>query len=139
MENYANQPGVSAFIESFFNALLSSTDYEALRDAPFANGSNVSNLFSYINMDEVGKALLQLKAMDQTGVNTFMSNGLQWVNAVVMRNEKGFVDSDARELAHLYVNLLALLAGAPTTFMKIGALTMFTTAPDVIKTWTEGR
>lgn len=135
MENYATQPGVSQFILGFFNALLKSKDYDNLKEAPFANAANIENLYAYINMDEVGKALLQLKAMDESGRMTFMSNGLQWVNATVGANEKGFTGSDAKELAHLYVNLLALLAAAPTTFMKIGALTMFTTAPDAVKSW----
>ena len=135
METLANQPGMSPFIQGFFDALRASKDYDNLKEAPFSNSANQGNLFSYINMDEVGKALLQLKAMDPSGVNTFMSNGLEWVNATVGRNEKGFVDGDVREMAHLYVNLLALLAGAPTTFMKIGALMMFTTAPGTIKTW----
>lgn len=135
MENYANQPGVSPFILGFFNALLTSKEYEELKEAPFANAANIENLYAYINMDVVGKALLQLKAMDESGRMTFMSNGLQWVNATVGANEKGFTGTDAKELAHIYVNLLALLAIAPTTFMKIGALTMLTTAPDSVKTW----
>lgn len=135
MENYANQPGVSEFILRFFNSLMESKDYAALKEAPFAEGGDIENLYSYINMDEVGKALLQLKAMDDRGRMTFMSNGLQWVNATVGANDSGFTGGDPKELAHLYVNLLALLAGAPTTFMKIGALTMFSTAPGVVRTW----
>ena len=135
MENYANQPGVSPFINGFFTALLSSKDYAALKEAPFSAPDKISDLYAYLNMDEIGKAMLQLKGMDKSEVMTFLSNGLQWVNATVGANEKGFTGKDAKELAHLYVNLLGLLAVAPTTFMKIGALTMLTTAPDVVRTW----
>lgn len=126
---------LSSFIKNFFDELKSSKDYRSLVDQPFSDKNERDNLYSYLNMDVIGKNLIILKQGDKAFVNTFMSNGLEWVNATVMRNEKEVVNGNPRELAHLYVNILALLACAPTVFMKIGALTMFSTAPSVVKTW----
>lgn len=127
--------GMSDFIKNFFSDLTASKDFASLKDAPFASPEARSNLFAYLNMGVIEAYLRKLKAQTLGEVDTFMSNGLQWVNGTVSRNENVVKDADARELIHLYVNLLALLAGAPTIFMKIGALTMYSIAPDSTANW----
>lgn len=126
--------GESEFIKSFFDALKGSPDYETLKEKPFVEPDGRSNLLNYLNMGVVEKFLRHLQQNPET-VNTFMSNGLEWVNGNVAFNENGVSYMDAKELVHLYVNLLALLAGAPTVFMKIGALTMYSMAPETVKNW----
>lgn len=133
--NDAGKVELSSFIVNFFESLEQDSNYASLLEQPFKNAENRNNLFCYLNMDVIGAYLLKLKAMDSAGVNTFMSNGLEWVNKTVAANQDGVKDGDARQLVYRYVNLLALLAGAPTIFMKIGALTMFSTALDTVKDW----
>ena len=136
MENTnENKVEQSSFIEDFFNTLESSGSYSTLVEQPFANSMNQNNLFTYLNMEEVENALRTLSSRPHSEVNKFMSDGLKWVNETVGRNQDKFVDGDAKALAHRYVNLLAVLAGAPTIFLKIGALTMYSTAPGTVKTW----
>lgn len=139
MENTALDPriieGQSDFIKGFFNDLKESPDYAKLKEQPFANPEARQQLFNYLNMDIIGSYLRKLKAGDEAFINTFMSNGLEWVNGVAAFYAEGVGEADGKELAHLYVNLLALLAGAPTVFMKIGALTMYSIAPDTMTNW----
>lgn len=139
MENTAIDPriteGLSDFIKSFFDELKASPEYAALKEQPFASEDSRTNLFNYLNMDVIEKYLRLLKAKTPSEVDTFMSNGLEWVNGNVAYNENGVTYCDAKELVHLYVNLLALLAGAPTIFMKIGALTMYSIAPTTTRSW----
>lgn len=139
METTAIDPriinGESEFIREFFDDLKSSPDYTKLKDQPFAGPGARVQLFNYLNMEVIDKYLRNLKAGDLSFVNTFMSNGLEWVNGMAEYYAEGVGDADGKELAHLYVNLLALLAGAPTIFMKIGALTMYSIAPDTTKNW----
>lgn len=127
--------GESDFIRSFFKELKDSPDYARLKEAPFAGGDSRLRLFNYLDMEVIEKYLRELKAGDISFVNTFMSNGLEWVNGMAEYYAEGVGTADGKELAHLYVNLLALLAGAPTIFMKIGALTMYSIAPDTMKNW----
>lgn len=136
MENtQENKVEQSSFINDFFKALESSSVYTTLVEQPFANSMNQNNLFTYLNMDVVEDTLRALSAKPHSEINKFMSDGLKWVNETVGRNQDKFVDGDAKALAHRYVNLLAVLAGAPTIFLKIGALTMYSTAPGTVKTW----
>lgn len=139
METQAIDPrilnGESEFIRNFFTELKNSPDYGKLREQPFEAPEARLQLFNYLNMEVIDKYLRQLKANDISFVNTFMSNGLEWVNGMAEYYAEGVGDADGKELAHLYVNLLALLAGAPTIFMKIGALTMYSIAPDTTKNW----
>ena len=139
METQAIDPriinGESEFIRNFFTELKNSPDYAKLREQPFGAPEARLQLFNYLNMEVIEKYLRQLKANDISFVNTFMSNGLEWVNGMAEYYAEGVGDADGKELAHLYVNLLALLAGAPTIFMKIGALTMYSIAPDTTKNW----
>lgn len=127
--------GESEFIKRFFEELRHSPEFGQLKEQPFASEEARLNLYNYLNMGVIEKYLRLLKQGSGGEVNTFMSNGLEWVNGNVAFNEGGVTYMDAKELVHLYVNLLALLAGAPTIFMKIGALTMFSTAPDTTKDW----
>lgn len=127
--------GLSDFIKSFFNELKQSPDYETLKEQPFKEGGSRNELMNYLNMEVIEKYLRQLKGMSLEENDTFMSNGLEWVNGNVSFNEGGVKYTDGKELVHLYVNLLALLAGAPTVFMKIGALTMYSIAPETTKNW----
>ena len=127
--------GESEFIRDFFAELKGSPDYAKLKEQPFSGGTARLQLFNYLNMEVIEKFLRRLKAGDAGFVNTFMSNGLEWVNGMAEFYAEGVGAADGRELAHLYVNLLALLAGAPTIFMKIGALTMYSIAPDTTKNW----
>lgn len=127
--------GESEFIRSFFGELKASPDYAKLKEQPFTGAETRMQLFNYLNMAVIEKYLRQLKANDLSFVNTFMSNGLEWVNGMAEYYADGVGDDDGKELAHLYVNLLCLLAGAPTIFMKIGALTMYSIAPDSMKNW----
>ena len=127
--------GESEFIRSFFAELQASPDYEKLKEQPFANAEARQQLFNYLNMEVIDKYLRNLKSGDTAFVNTFMSNGLEWVNGMAEQYAQGVGTEDGKKLAHLYVNLLALLAGAPTIFMKIGALTMYSIAPDTTKNW----
>lgn len=127
--------GLSDFIKSFFTDLKESPEYEKLKEAPFAGGNSRYELINYLNMTVIEKYLRELKAKSLAEVDTFMSNGLEWVNGNVAFNENGVTYTDAKELVHLYVNLLALLSGAPTVFMKIGALTMLSLSPDTTKNW----
>lgn len=139
METSAIDPriveGQSEFIKKFFKELKESPDYEKLKEQPFTSEEARCNLFNYLNMEIIEKYLRELKAMGMGEINTFMSNGLEWVNGNVAFNENGVKYMDGKELVHLYVNLLALLAGAPTIFMKIGALTMYSISPDTTKSW----
>lgn len=139
MENTGIDPriiaGESDFIKSFFKDLKENDAYPVLKEQPFASEEARTNLFSYLNMEVIEKYLRQLKAQSLGEVDTFMSNGLEWVNGNVAYNENGVKQGDAKELIHLYVNLLALLAGAPTVFMKVGALTMYSIAPQTTGTW----
>ena len=127
--------GESEFIRSFFADLQSSPDYDKLKEQPFASPEGRLQLFNYLNMEVIEKYLRNLKANDIGFVNTFMSNGLEWVNGMAEFYAEGVGAEDGKKLVHLYVNLLALLAGAPTIFMKIGALTMYSIAPDTTKNW----
>lgn len=127
--------GESEFIRSFFKELKDSPNYAKLKDQPYSDATSRLQLFNYLDMEVIEKYLRQLKANDLSFVNTFMSNGLEWVNGMAEYYAEGVGDADGKELTHLYVNLLALLAGAPTIFMKIGALTMFSIAPDTTKNW----
>ena len=127
--------GESEFIRKFFDDLKGSPDYAKLKDAPFTSAENRLQLFSYLNMDVIEKYLRQLQTSNIGFINTFMSNGLEWVNGMAAFYAEGVGDADGKELAHLYVNLLALLSGAPTIFMKIGALTMYSISPDTTKNW----
>lgn len=127
--------GESEFIRSFFTELKNSSDYARLKEQPYSGAEARLQLFNYLDMGVIEKYLRQLKAADMAFVNTFMSNGLEWVNGMAEYYAEGVGAADGKELAHLYVNLLALLAGAPTIFMKIGALTMYSIAPDTIKNW----
>ena len=127
--------GESDFIRSFFDALKASPDYPKLKEQPYTGATARLQLFNYLDMEVIEKYLRQLKANDLSFVNTFMSNGLEWVNGMAEYYAEGTGDADGKELAHLYVNLLALLAGAPTIFMKIGALTMYSIAPDATQNW----
>ena len=140
MENTAIDPrinaGMSDFIKAFFADLKNSADYEKLKEQPFSSENARVNLVNYLNMPLIEEYLRKLKAQTPAEVNTFMSNGLEWVNGNVAFNEEGVKYMDAKELVHYYVNLLALLAGAPTIFMKIGALTMYSLAPETTKGWT---
>lgn len=140
MENTAIDPRISAgmsdFIKAFFADLKQSADYEKLKEQPFSSENARVNLVNYLNMPLIEEYLRKLKAQTPAEVNTFMSNGLEWVNGNVAFNEEGVKYMDAKELVHYYVNLLALLAGAPTIFMKIGALTMYSLAPETTKGWT---
>lgn len=139
MENTAIDPriinGESEFIRSFFSALKTSPDYEKLKEQPFASADARAALFNYLNLEVIETYLRQLKAGGIAEVNTFMSNGLEWVNGMAEYYAEGVGEADGKELSHLYVNLLALLAGAPTIFMKIGALTMYSIAPQTIANW----
>lgn len=136
MENKAiNEVEISSFIQNFFKALESDTNYSMLLDQPFSCAEQQTNLYAYLNMPLIENTLRSLKSEAVSEIDTFMSNGLEWVNRMVADNANGLPVDVAKPLAHRYVNLLALLAGAPTIFMKIGALTMFATAPDVVKTW----
>lgn len=139
MENTAIDPriinGESEFIRGFFDELKGSPEYEKLKEQPFQGGNSRLQLFNYLNMEVIDKYLRNLKAGDAAFVNTFMSNGLEWVNGMAEYYAEGVGDADGKELAHFYVNLLALLAGAPTIFMKVGALTMYSIAPDTMKNW----
>lgn len=127
--------GESEFIRSFFKELKDSPNYAKLKDQPYSDATGRLQLFNYLDMEVIEKYLRQLKANDLSFVNTFMSNGLEWVNGMAEYYAEGVGDADGKELTHLYVNLLALLAGAPTIFMKIGALTMYSIAPDTTKNW----
>ena len=129
------QGGLSDFIKDFFNDLKISPDYAAQLERPFDSEDARTNLFSYLDMDVIGKYLLILKRQTPGEINTFMSNGLEWVNGTVSANENGVKEGNAKEAVHLYINLLALLVSAPTTFMKIGALTMYSIAADTTKNW----
>lgn len=139
MENTALDPriteGLSDLIKDFFSQLKASPEFETLKNQPFANDEARLNLFNYLNMGVIETFLRRLKGMSIGEVDTFMSNGLEWVNGNVSFNANGVTYCDAKELIHYYVNLLALLAGAPTIFMKIGALTMYSIAPDTTKNW----
>lgn len=139
METTALDPriieGESDFIAGFFKELKESPEYEKLKEQPFAGGTARLQLFNYLNMGLIEKYLRLLKENDMAFVNTFMSNGLEWVNGMAAYYAEGTGDADGKELTHLYVNLLALLAGAPTIFMKVGALTMYSIAPDTTKNW----
>lgn len=139
MENTAIDPriinGQSDFIKGFFKELKDSPDYSKLKEQPFASADARLQLFNYLNMEVIEKYLRNLKANDLGFINTFMSNGLEWVNGMAEFYAEGVGDADGKELAHLYVNLLALLAGAPTIFMKVGALTMYSIAPDTTRNW----
>lgn len=139
MENTAIDPriinGESEFIRSFFSALKTSPDYEKLKEQPFASADARVALFNYLNLEVIETYLRQLKAGGIAEVNTFMSNGLEWVNGMAEFYAEGVGEADGKELSHLYVNLLALLAGAPTIFMKIGALTMYSISPQTIANW----
>lgn len=139
METTAIDPriinGESEFIRNFFTELKDSPEYAKLKEQPFTGETARLQLFNYLNMGLIEKYLRQLKAGGETFVNTFMSNGLEWVNGMAEQYAEGVGDADGKELTHLYVNLLALLAGAPTIFMKIGALTMYSIAPDTTKNW----
>lgn len=127
--------GESDFIRSFFRELKDSPDYGKLKEQPYADATSRLQLFNYLDMEVIEKYLRQLKAGDLSFVNTFMSNGLEWVNGMAEYYAEGVGDADGKELAHMYVNLLALLAGSPTIFMKIGALTMYSIAPDTTRNW----
>ena len=139
MENREIDPriinGESEFIRNFFTELKDSPEYAKLKEQPFKDATSRLQLFNYLNMDVIDKYLRQLKAGDIGFINTFMSNGLEWVNGMAEYYAEGVGDADGKELAHFYVNLLALLAGAPTIFMKIGALTMYSIAPDTTRLW----
>ena len=139
METTAIDPriinGQSEFIKAFFKDLKDSPDYTKLKDQPFESEAARTNLFNYLNMGVIEKYLRELRAKPLSEVDTFMSNGLEWVNGNVAYNENGVTYMDARELIHLYVNLLALLVSAPTLFMKMGALTMYSISPDTVKGW----
>lgn len=139
MENTQIDPriinGESDFIRNFFTDLKDSKDYSRLKNLPYSGGNSRLQLFNYLDMEVIEKYLRKLQTSDLTFVNTFMSNGLEWVNGMAEFYAEGVGDADGRELSHLYVNLLALLAGAPTVFMKIGALTMYSIAPDTISNW----
>lgn len=139
MENTQIDPriinGESEFIRSFFTDLKGSKDYARLKEQPYKGGESRLQLFNYLDMTVMEKYLRQLQTSDAAFVNTFMSNGLEWVNGMAEYYAEGVGDADGKELAHLYVNLLALLSGAPTVFMKIGALTMYSIAPDTMKNW----
>lgn len=128
--------GQSDFIKAFFADLKASGNYGTLLEQPYASEEARLNLFNYLDMEVIEKYLRQLRAQSLDEVDTFLSNGLEWVNGNVAYNENGVTYMDAKELVHYYVNLLALLAAAPTTFMKAGALTMLTIAPDTTKGWT---
>lgn len=127
--------GLSDFIRGFFEELKSSPEFDTLTEQPFATPEGRTNLFNYLNMGLIEKYLRILKGQNLGDVDTFMSNGLEWVNGMVAKNSDGVKEGNAKVLIHLYVNLLALLAGAPTIFMKIGALTMYSIAPDTTKGW----
>lgn len=127
--------GESEFIRSFFAELQGSPDYAKLKEQPFASAESRWQLFNYLNTEVIDEYLRKLKAGDIGFINTFMSNGLEWVNGMAAYYAEGVGDADGKQLAHLYVNLLALLACAPTIFMKIGALTMYSIAPDTMKNW----
>lgn len=127
--------GESEFIRSFFAELQVSADYAKLKEQPFANAEARWQLFNYLNTEVIDEYLRKLQSGDIGFVNTFMSNGLEWVNGMAEQYAQGVGTEDGKKLAHLYVNLLALLAGAPTIFMKIGALTMYSIAPDTMKNW----
>lgn len=127
--------GESEFIRGFFADLQASPEYSKLKEQPFAGKDGRLQLFNYLNMGVMEQYLRKLQAEDKGFVNTFMSNGLEWVNGMAEQYAQGTGSEDGKKLAHLYVNLLALLAGAPTTFMKIGALTMYSIAPDTTKNW----
>lgn len=139
MENAQIDPriinGESEFIREFFDELKGSPEYGKLKEQPYKDAESRLQLFNYLNMDVIGKYLMKLKENDLSFINTFLSNGLEWVNGMAEYYAEGVGDADGKELAHLYVNLLALLAGAPTIFMKIGALTMYSIAPDTMKNW----
>lgn len=139
MENNQIDPriieGESPFIKAFFEDLKKSPDYPRLKDQPFSTPEARSSLISYLNMDVIETYLRKLKGASLAEADTFMSNGLEWVNGNVAYNENGVKNGDVRELIHLYVNLLGLLAGAPTIFMKIGALTMLSFAPTTTLSW----
>lgn len=139
MENTNLDPriteGQSDFIRGFFTELKDSPEYSKLKEQPFASAEARLQLFNYLNMELIEKYLRNLKANDISFINTFMSNGLEWVNGMASYYAEGVGDADGKELSHLYVNLLALLAGAPTIFTKVGALTMYSFAPDTIKNW----
>lgn len=139
MENKELDPripaGESEFIRSFFNDLKGSPDYSKLKEQPFSGPEARLQLFNYLDMEVIEKYLRKLQGADIGFVNTFMSNGLEWVNGMAEYYAEGTGDADGKELAHFYVNLLALLAGAPTIFMKVGALTMYSIAPDTTKNW----
>lgn len=139
MENINLDPriinGESEFIRSFFADLQASPDYNKLKEQPFASPEGRLQLFNYLNSEIIDQYLRKLKAGDTAFINTFMSNGLEWVNGMAEQYAEGTGSDDGKKLAHLYVNLLALLAGAPTIFMKIGALTMYSIAPDTMKNW----
>lgn len=139
MENVQIDPriinGESEFIRKFFTELKNSPDYAKLKEQPYNSPQGRLQLFNYLNMEIIQKYLRQLQTGDLAFVNTFMSNGLEWVNGMAEFYADGVGDADGKELAHMYVNLLALLSGAPTIFMKIGALTMYSIAPDTMKNW----
>ena len=139
MENINLDPriinGESEFIRAFLADLQASPDYDKLKQQPFATPEGRLQLFNYLNTEVIDLYLRKLKAGDTAFVNTFMSNGLEWVNGMAAYYAEGVGDADGKQLAHLYVNLLALLAAAPTIFMKIGALTMYSIAPDTMKNW----
>lgn len=139
MENINLDPriinGESEFIRSFFADLQGSPDYSKLKEQPYNAPEGRLQLFNYLNTEVIDEYLRKLKSGDSAFVNTFMSNGLEWVNGMAAYYAEGVGDADGKQLAHLYVNLLALLAGAPTIFMKIGALTMYSIAPDTMKNW----
>lgn len=127
--------GQSDFIREFFQALKDSPEYARLKEQPYSGGNARLQLFNYLNMGVIEVYLRKLQEGDKAFVNTFMSNGLEWVNGMAEQYAEGVGAADGKELAHLYVNLLALLAGAPTIFMKIGALTMYSISPDTTKNW----
>ena len=139
MENAAIDPrilsGLSDFIKEFFSALKDSPDFGKLKEQPFEEEGGRLNLFNYLNMTVIEDYQRKLNALPHAEINEFMSNGLEWVNGNAAYNEKGVTYDDPKTIVHLYVNLLALLVGAPTIFMKMGALTMYTIAPDTTKNW----
>ena len=134
-ENNGTYEGLNPLIQQFFADLKENPNFPKLLEQPYADASAQVDLMNYLNMDVIENYLLKLKHADLATVDTFMSNGLEWVNGTVARYQHGLKDNNVKELIHLYVNLLALLAGAPTVFMKAGAIMMYSMAIATVNAW----